>query len=277
MLLTIILAILALASSGLIYYFGFFVDGLGTTWYSFVISIVSIPVFYYIWMAISLLILLFFSAFINRNKPVDKPNKFANFLVYEVVFQINLVANVRLHKTGLSQIPNGPCLIVYNHTSKFDPMFIMDKLHRKNIICVTKPENLRIPICGPFIYKAGYIPVNREDDKEGMKAILKAIDFIKNYNVSICISPEGTRSKTHELLPFRAGVFNVAKRAEVPIVIIGFKNTYQIAKNFPFKRTHVHMDVLDVLSYDNFKELTTGEISSLVRNYYVDYLSDNNK
>ena len=88
---------------------------------------------------------------------------------------------------------------------------------------------------------------------------------------------KGQEVKTHELLPFRAGVFNVAKRAEVPIVIIGFKNTYQIAKNFPFKKTHVHMDVLDVLSYDNFKELTTGEISSLVRSYYVDYLGDNNK
>jgi len=275
MILTIFIALLTVASSGALFYHGFYETWCGgVTWWGILISVLSLPVLYWLWAAIILLILFIASGFINRNKPVNKPDKFANFLVYEVTHLINFLSNSTLHKTGLRDIPNGPCLIVYNHISNFDPMFIMDKLHRKNIICVTKPENMRIPICGPFIHKAGYIAVNRDDDKEGMKAIIKSIDFINKGYGSICISPEGTRSKTLELLPFRAGVFNVAKRAEVPIVMIGFKNTNKIAKNFPFKHTHVYMDVLGVLDYDSIKDKTTGEISNEVREYYVDYLSD---
>lgn len=274
MTLTITLILLALASSGVAYYFGFYAHGLGLKWYAFVTTAVGIPVGYFFWLIVIALILFITSLFINKKKEVKKPGKFANFLVYEVVHQIDLLSNAKLHKTGLRQVPNGPCLIVYNHTSKFDPIYIMDKMHRKHIICVTKPENMRIPLAGSFIHKAGFIPVNRDDDAEGMKAIIKSIDYIKKGYGSIAISPEGTRSKTRKLLPFRAGVFNIAKRAEVPIVIVGFKNTWKIAEDYPFKVTHVDMDVLDVLDYDSFKDLTTGEISSIVRKYYIDYLGE---
>lgn len=274
MFLIITLFLLALASSGCAYYFGFYNHGLGLKWYAFVTTAIGIPIMYFFWLIMVMLILFIASLFINKKKEIKKPSKFANFLVYEVVHQINLLSNAKLHKTGLGQVPNRPCLIVYNHTSKFDPIYIMDKMHRKGIICVTKPENMRIPLAGSFIHKAGYIPVNRENDAEGMKAIIRSIDYIKKGYGCIAISPEGTRSKTKKLLPFRAGVFNIAKRAEVPIVMIGFKNTWKIAEDFPFKKTHVYMDVLGVIEYDSFKDLTTGEISDIVRKYYIDYLGE---
>lgn len=274
MTLTILLIVLSLLTNGAIYYFAFYLNNLWDKWYAYVVTIVGLPIAYFAWLVLFMAILFICSLFINKKKEVNKPNKFANFLVYEVVHQIDLLSNARLHKTGLKQIPNGPCLIVYNHTSKFDPIYIMDKLHRKGIICVTKPENMRIPLAGAFIHKAGYIPVNRDNDAEGMKAILKSIDYINKGYGSIAISPEGTRSKTKKLLPFRAGVFNIAKRAEVPIVIMGFKNTWKIAEDFPFKKTRVDMDVLGILEYDSFKDLTTGEISSIVRKYFVDYLGE---
>ena len=270
MILTIILIVLAFAEAGAIFY-AFFANGI---YFMLWLPVILLPICYLLSFGLVLLILLIASLFINTKKEVTKPSKVARFLVTQVVKQINMLANIHPRITGLNKVPhNSRYTIVYNHTSKFDPMLIMDKLYQDDIICVTKPSNIKIPITGPFIYKAGYIPVNRENNLEGMKAIEKAIGYIKNDVGSICISPEGTRSLDGTLLPFRAGAFNVAKRGETPIVVMGFKNNKMIHKNFP-KPTKVNMDVIEVIPYEQFKDMSTQELSDYVHKLYEEYLKD---
>ena len=121
--------------------------------------------------------------FINTKKEVKKPSAFARFLVSQVVKQINFLARIKLKTSGFNLMQHErPYTIVYNHTSRFDPMLIMDKFSHDKIVCVTKPENKKIPIAGPFIHKAGYISVNRENTAEGIKAIEKAVESRKQYS-----------------------------------------------------------------------------------------------
>ena len=233
----------------------------------------AFPLLYLINFGIVLAIAFIFGLFINVKKPVKKPSKFYRFLVTQVVGQVNFLARIHLKKSGFEKIDHSkPLTYVYNHTSRFDPMLIMDKCHKDNIICVTKPENKKIPIAGPFIHKAGYISVNRENTAEGIKAIEKGVEYIRDYGCSICISPEGRRSLNGRLLPFRAGAFNVALMGQTDIVVVGFKDTNRIHKNFPLKPTKVSMDILEVLPYDKISHMTTREISDYIHKLYEDYL-----
>lgn len=262
----IFFSLISLASTGSIYYF----LGLYKDWWWFWVIPVGIIVFYLLAFGSTLAILYLIALFFKKEEP-DKPDEVAHFITCQMTYQTNFLAGVRVKKSGLKQIDkNTNYMIIYNHTSNFDPMVIM--AHLRRVYCITKPENKKIPIVGSYINKAGFISIDRSNDAEGMKSIIKAIDYLDKEYGSICIAPEGTRSKTLELLPFHAGCFNIAKRAEVPILAIGLKNTFKIRKNFPKKITRVKMDVLSVIKPEEFKDLSTLEISNNVHKLYEDYL-----
>ena len=97
------------------------------------------------------------------------------------------------------------------------------------------------------------LPLDRNNDREALKAILKAIQFIKEDKASIAVFPEGGTSKSGLLQPFRNGAFKIAQKAHVPIVAI-LKNMFR-------RRTDVHLDVLDVIPAETVASLkTTVEI-----------------
>lgn len=266
MVLTIILFLISLCATGALY------CGLKLyqNWYWFWVIIVGIPLFYALAFGVLLFILTLIGFTFKKEEP-NRPNKFAHFLTCQVANQTNIFAGAKIKKTGFDKInKNQSYMIVTNHVSNFDQMVIIAKI--KNVYCITKPENKKLPLAGPFINKAGFISIDRNNNEEGMKAIYKAIDYIKEGYGSICIAPEGTRSKTLELLPFHPGCFNIAKRAEIPIMVVGLKNTNLIHKNFPKKITKVNMDILKIVNPEEFKELSTLEISNYVHKIYENYL-----
>jgi len=103
------------------------------------------------------------------------------------------------------------------------------------------------------------------------KSILKAIEFSEKYHVSICVSPEGTRSLSGDLLTFRPGCFNIAKRTNMPILVIGFKNMNKIHLNEFRRITRVRCDVLGVIEPVEHSEMSTSEISNKIHSMYEIY------
>ena len=145
-----------------------------------------------------------------------------------------------------------------NHRSNFDPFIAIAVCPRSELAYVAKPEIFNIPITGSFVHKCFFLSIDREDNR-------KALETIRQGTVSIGIYPEGTRSKTGELLPFRCGAFQIAKRAGAPIVIAKTTGTEQIAHRFARRRTLVRFDVLDVLDSDTVARLHTREIGEIAR------------
>lgn len=270
MIFSICYLLISLAGFGSLMYF----TGLYTTWYWYWIPLIGIPVAYALLYGITLVLLFPIAKSINIDKEIKKPSKLADFIVKQLNYMTVQLSFTRVKCTGFHQIDQKKeYMVIYNHSSNFDPMVIMNKFRR--LICITKYSNKKIPVVGGFIHKAGYITIDREHNEEGIKAINKAIDIINNHQASIAISPEGTRSKTGELLPFHFGTFNIAKRTGAPIVCLGVKNTRMIHKNFPLKPTKVNLDVIYIMTSDEYAELSTAEIANRLHTIYEQYLGGN--
>ncbi len=229
------------------------------------IFIGTIPGFYGLAFLFYVLFLFLFTLLLNKKKKVEQPSKFYWQLIRQSCHQLIFFANIKVHVSGLEKLPKDPFLIVSNHTSMFDPIVILDKLKKYPLSCVTKPENEDVLLCGPLIHRAGFIPIDRNNAFHAIHSIQRASKYILNYKTSIYICPEGTRSKTGELLPFHPGSFKIATRTEADIVIASIKNANLVKKNFPFRRTHIYLDILKVLSYSDYKDKNTIELATLAQ------------
>ena len=97
--------------------------------------------------------------------------------------------------------------------------------------------------------------------------LISASDLLNANEVSIAVYPEGTRNKEYKgLLPFHNSVFKIAQKASVPIVIVGIAGTETIHKRTPWKRSHVKLQVLDVIDAESVKTMKTNEIGEIVKN-----------
>lgn len=217
-------------------------------------------------VAVYLLGVLLMSLTVNMKAPPPMENH----PVYRrtVIFVIGLLcrfARVRIRFTGEEKLPQGRFLLVSNHRSNYDPITALWAMRARDIAFVTKPENLRIPLAGPMIYKANFLPIDREDPRRAMTTIQTAAELIKNDVVSIGVYPEGTRSKEGELLPFHNGVFKIAQKAAVPVVVLSTEGTENIHKNFPLRHTDVTLRVCAVLPAGDVRESSTAALSAQVR------------
>jgi 1-acyl-sn-glycerol-3-phosphate acyltransferase len=126
-------------------------------------------------------------------------------------------AGIRYRVSGRAHIPQGRAVVFCsNHQSNVDPPVLFRALHRRLHI-LYKAELSRLPILGTVIQVGGFIPVPRDQREAALEAIDMAAASIRRGN-SFLIFPEGTRSRTDQLLPFKKGGFIMAIKAGAPIV-----------------------------------------------------------
>jgi len=201
--------------------------------------------------------------FVNQQKPLTKQSSICRTGCVYVAYLLNVYGWVRVHVRGAEKLPDPErFLLVCNHRSMFDPMVIADKLRKFNISFISKPSNMRIPFVGRMSYGAGYLPIDRENDRKALSTILTAADYLKKNICSMAIYPEGSRSKTEELLPFHAGSFKIAQRANVPLVISSVRGTEKIKENVFRRRTDVYLDILEVIPAEKVKAMSTAELAA---------------
>ena len=107
-------------------------------------------------------------------------------------------------------------IFVGNHTSLLDPPLIIATLP-SNPVFMAKRELAYVPFLGWVIWLADFIFINRNHPTDAIKSLGLAAQRIHN-GLSIAAFPEGTRSRTGELLPFKKGAFNLAWEAQVPLI-----------------------------------------------------------
>ena len=125
-------------------------------------------------------------------------------------------AGIRYRVAGRENIPSTAVVFCANHESNVDPPVLFLALHPQLHI-LYKAELRRIPIMATVFDVGGFVAVERSDREKARASIERGAQSIRTGN-SFLIFPEGTRSRTGELLPFKKGGFIMAIRAQVPIV-----------------------------------------------------------
>jgi 1-acyl-sn-glycerol-3-phosphate acyltransferase len=129
---------------------------------------------------------------------------------------------------GLEHIPRDqPVIYASNHSSMFDIWALFATLPG-SVRFVAKRELFKIPLLGRAMLSAGHIPIDRAGGKRAFEAYDEAARTIRQGTSSIVVFPEGTRSRTGELLPFKNAPFGLAIAAQVPIVPVYVHHTFEI-------------------------------------------------
>ena len=118
--------------------------------------------------------------------------------------------------------PRRPYVVVSNHESFADILLISHLPWEMKWL--SKAELFKVPVLGWLMHLAGDIPVRRGEGRSAVEALQRCRTVLKR-RVSVMIFPEGTRSPTADMLPFRDGAFRLAIDAGVPILPLAVSGT----------------------------------------------------
>ena len=105
-----------------------------------------------------------------------------------------------------------------NHQSNIDPPILFNTLHPR-LHVLFKAELKKLPLLGKVFLVGGFVPIDRTSREQSRAAIEEAAKSLREGN-SFLTFPEGTRSRTGALLPFKRGPFLMALKAQVPVVAV---------------------------------------------------------
>lgn len=207
-----------------------------------------------------ILLLIISSLFVNPKKLYDHNSRYYRFLLHSSTAMAMFLVRIKIHVTGMEKLPEGRFLIVGNHRSKFDPIVTWHVLRHRDLAYISKGANFSVPAYGRIIRKCCFMDIDRERAMGAITTVNHAADLLKADEVSIGMYPEGTRNYGEGLLKFHNGMFLIAQKARVPVVIMSTYGTDMIKNNFPFRRSHVYLDIIDVLPAEQVTGMRSNEI-----------------
>jgi len=141
---------------------------------------------------------------------------------------VRLLMFVQVWKVKRTPIPDGPYMIIANHTSYFDIFLMYSMLPNHRFLFMGKSEILSYPLVKTF-FKRLNIPVHRNDRLKAAKAFIQAKQAIHN-GWSIVVFPEGGIPDDNQpaMVSFKDGAFKLAKSAGIPIVPITFMDNWHM-------------------------------------------------
>ena len=219
--------------------------------------ILAALVFVFVWAA---------CAVVRLDVPQEKDSPFYRRMVYLLAEAALTIVQARVHTKGLEKTPKqGRFLLVCNHLNDLDPVTLLHFFNKSQLAFISKRENSSMFLVGKLMHKIMCQLVHRENDREALKTILKCIQLIREDQVSIAVFPEGYTSVTGKLQPFRHGVFKIAQKTQVPIVVCTLKNTQFVFHNaLRLKPTDVHLHLLDVITPQDYMGQTAVELGERI-------------
>ena len=211
-------------------------------------------IFFSITFVLSVFVVVFFMWLFNsKNRPIRKvwgrAQRFFGGYTLEVVGEFKDEANI----------------LLINHQSMLD-IIVLEEVHPKNLCWIAKAQIGKIPIIGKILSLPKMIAVERENKHSLIKLLKEAKDRVENGRV-LAIFPEGTRSQTDKLLPFKGGAKLLVEKLNLkvqPIVIVG--SDAMKVKEFSFKKADIKLFCLDLVdtSKENWLEATRESMQKVL-------------
>lgn len=193
-------------------------------------------------------------------------SKIGQKLVYPWVKLTNRLARIHLEVEGRENIPTDTFVLFANHKSMLDITVVYEALNRP-VSAIAKSELSTVPVlktlCKDFFVEY----VDRNNDREAVKSLLKAIKKVEQ-GLSYFIFPEGgVKSRDTELMvELRPGAYKLATKPKAIIFPASILGTNKLKTNAFKKRTNVKVIFHKPITYEEYKDLNTQEIGEKVFN-----------
>ena len=220
-------------------------------------------------LAALLLAFLFLYLLVSRvdtSVPQEHDDPFYRKVTYRYAEAILPLLRMKVHTRGLEKTPKeGRFLLVCNHLFELDPVVLYAYFQQSQLAFISKRENNDMFIIGKLMHRLMAQLINRENDREALKTILKCVQLIQEDEVSIAVFPEGYISKNHHLLHFRSGALKIATKAKVPIVVCTIQGTDKVLSNIKHLRsTPIELHLLGVVTPEEMQGRTATDIGEQI-------------
>lgn len=167
-------------------------------------------------------------------------------------------------------------MVVSNHQSSLDILVAFRLFFPFK--WVSKAEMFRVPFIGWNMALNRYIRIVRGDEQSREKMMAACERALANGS-SLFFFPEGTRSRTGELKPFKPGAFILAHKMKVPILTVAINGTKEALpkKSLNFHGRHnIRIDVIEEIPYESFAALTVEQTAEMVRSRIAPFVKEDN-
>jgi HAD superfamily hydrolase (TIGR01490 family) len=185
------------------------------------------------------------------------------------------LAGIHLDVTGEHHLwSHRPAVFVFNHQSILDG-YVIANLVREDMTGVAKKEVAAQPGFGHFARLANMAFVDRGNSIQAKSALEPVVERLRE-GYSIAIAPEGTRSPTPAVGPFKKGAFHMAMQGGVPIVPVVIRNTGELLwrGSKVMRPGTVDVRVLEPISVEGWTRATLNARVAEVRELFVKTLED---
>ncbi|PTP71916.1 1-acylglycerol-3-phosphate O-acyltransferase [Vibrio splendidus] len=157
----------------------------------------------------------------------------------------------------------GQHVYVANHQNSWD-LFTISSAVTPKVVTVGKKSLAWMPLFGQLYWLTGNILIDRANRSKAVGTIDQVVTSLKESDVSIWMFPEGTRSRSRGLLPFKTGAFHAAIGAGLPIIPIVCSSTGGVKLN-RWNNGHVIVEMLPPISTEDYDKSNVRQLANLAR------------
>ncbi|POI31260.1 hypothetical protein CIB84_004989 [Bambusicola thoracicus] len=223
--------------------------------------------FYKVWIfTISFLVIIL---------ALPRGRSFENMKILRMaILVVKYVLGVKIVVKGKENLrTKKPCVLVLNHQNSLDIMVMMQMLPNR-CVPIGKKEILYMGSFGLACWFSGIVFIDRKKREESIAVLTEMAHTMRKDNFHVLIFPEGTRNHSGSMLPFKRGAFQLAVRAQVPIVpvVISSYNSFYSEKEKRFTSGTSTIQILPAvetvgLSSDDVPKLTEQVRDSMMNAY----------
>lgn len=191
-----------------------------------------------------------------------------------ITHRANKGGNVTIDAHGVENIPKENGFMFFpNHQGLYDVLAILDVCPTPFSV-VAKMEVKNVPFLKQVFACMRAFLMDREDIKQSLQVIISVTNEVKKGR-NYLIFPEGTRSKNgNNLLDFKGGSFKAATKAKCPIVPVALVDSFKPFDTNTTSPVTVQVHFLEPLYYEEYKDINTKEIATLVKERIQNTIND---
>lgn len=227
--------------------------------------------FLFLWVFLGILItalivVVFCVLFLLIGSKTKPDSSFKHFVLRQGVKTFCILYHVKYSFEGTENIPNSTYVVYANHKSNMDPIFIYLGMNRK-VTVIGKSTLVKNFWMKKIFETFGALPIDRDNDREAAKTIVKGIKIVKN-GLPIIIFPEGgIKSRdTDEMVNLRAGAYKLATKANAPILPCSIIGSSKIKTKKLLQTVHVQVKFYKPILPSEYEKMNTTQIGLMVEN-----------